>query len=377
MIKNYLKTAYRFLNRNRSYTAINILGLSIGFAAALLIFLVIQFETSFDNFHKNKNNIYRIVTDFPSHKGDNYNPGISFPAGRSLRLEFPEIRSVASIFKNGGQIITGDEQNTVKKFDEHNFFYAEPQFFNLFNFEWMAGNATTSLKDPNDAVLTLATAEKFFGVGPDNYREAIGKTFKYNNNTLYTVTGILKNIPPNSDFPLSVVVPYSALRNTIYKNGLTDWTTTRVNAYTFVLLPQHINLPKFNSALKDFAKRHIPEGSPNQIFIAQPLAQMHYDARFGNYRNRTFSYELIDGLILICIFLISIASANFINLVTAQGANRFKEIGIRKVLGSNRSQLAFQFFGETVLITGIAVAIGIIIAKVSLPFLNNLLEVKM
>ncbi len=376
MIKNYFKTAFRYLTRNRNYSIVNIAGLAIGIASCVLIFLVIQFETSFDNFHKDKKNIYRIVTEFKTPDGLNYNPGISLPAGAGLRLDFPQIKTVASIFKNSGQIITYNGESQLKELKEDDFFYTEPEFFSMFNFGWLAGDPNTSLKDPNDAVLTLKTAEKFFNVGPDNYRDAIGKTFKYNNNTLYTVTGILKNVPPNSDFPLSVVVPYIALHNTSYKAGLNDWATTRVNAYTFVKLPPELNLQKFNNELKAFAKRHIPADDADQHLAAQPLAEMHSDARFGNFNNHTFSNDLINALALISIFLISIACANFINLATAQGSNRSKEIGIRKVLGSNRNQLAFQFLGETALITFAAVTIAVIIAKFVLPFLNNLLEVR-
>lgn len=371
MFRNYFKIAFRSLQNNRIYAIINIAGLSIGISASLLIFLVVQFETSFDNFHKDKGHIYRLVTEFKTADGLTYNPGISFPVGSAIRLDLPQIKGVASIFKNGGQVQVEDRKNPGNPMREDNFYYAEPEFFSMFNFDWLAGNAAISLKDPNDAVLTQATAEKFFG----NWKNAIGKTIRYNNNSLYTVTGILKNIPQNSDFPLSIVVPYNALQNTSFKAGLTDWGSTRVNAYTFVKLPPKESQQQFNTELKAFTKKHATVESADQIFIAQPLSEMHFDARFGNYRNHTFSHDLVKVLILISIFLIAIACFNFINLATAQGANRTKEIGVRKVLGSNRKQLALQFLLETALITFISVGVAVIIAHAVLPFLNNLLEV--
>ncbi|MEO8112625.1 MAG: FtsX-like permease family protein, partial [Ginsengibacter sp.] len=206
------------------------------------------------------------------------------------------------------------------------------------------------------------------------YREAIGKTLKYKNKYLYTITGILKNPPPNTDFPLSVVVPYSALQNTSRKNNLDDWVSTYSSSYTFVVLPQELPVTKFNTQLKAFAKKHKPAESASDSYIAQPLSEIHYDERFGNYNHHTFSHSLINALSLIGIFLIVIACVNFINLATAQAVNRSKEVGVRKVLGSNRKQLAFQFLGETALIVITAIILAVLIAAAALPFLNTLLE---
>ena len=233
MFKNYLKTAFRNLKRNKSYAIINVLGLTVGVAASLLIFLVIQYETSFDNFHKKKNSIYRVATEFHTQDGVGYSDGIAFPVAPALRIDFPQIKEVASIFKNGNQVTIEQSDRQLKKLDEPNFYYAEPEFFKMFDFGWLEGSAQTSLKDPHSAVLTQATAEKFYG----DWKSAIGKTFKYDNKTLYKVTGILKNMPANSDFPLSVVVSYSALENTYIKNNLADWVSTFGGAYTFVVLP--------------------------------------------------------------------------------------------------------------------------------------------
>src|SRR5215831_18713853 len=210
MFRNYLKTAFRNLRRNRSYAVINILGLAVGIAASLLIFLVIQFETSFDNFHRKKNQIYRLGTAFNTQDGISYSDGISFPVAAALRLDFPQIKEVASIYRSGGQITIDNGNSQIKKLNEHNFYYAEPAFFKMFNFDWLSGDPQSSLKDPYSVVLTQVTAEKFFG----DWRSAIGKTIKYENKDVYKVSGILKNVPSNTDFPLSVIVPYSALQHT-------------------------------------------------------------------------------------------------------------------------------------------------------------------
>jgi predicted permease len=373
MIKNYLKTALRNLGRNKGYAFINVLGLAVGIAASLLIFLVIQFETSFDNFHKKKNSIYRLGTEFHTQDGVSYSDGIAFPVAGALRIDFPQLGGVASIFRNGNQITIDESNKQVKKLVEDNFYYAEPEFFKIFDFSWLAGNAQTCLKDPQSAVLTQATAEKYFG----NWKLAIGKTIKYDNKTLFKITGILKDPPPNTDFPLSVVVGYTALQNTWMKNNLNDWVSTFGGAYTFVVLPPELSPSKFNARLKAFAKKYKPAEYAKDAYIAQPLSEIHYDDRFGNFREHTFSHSLITALALIGLFLILIACVNFINLATAQAVNRSREVGVRKVLGSSRTQLALQFLGETALITVSAVIIAVVMAEVSLPFLNRLLGTKM
>jgi len=197
MIKNYLKTAFRNLARNKGYAFINVLGLAVGIAASLLIFLVIQFESSFDDFHKKKNSIYRICTRFYTQDGFDYAGGVSFPTAKALRIDLPQIKEVASIYRNGGQITIENKNSELKKLNEDNFFYAEPEFFKMFDFAWLEGSPETTLKDPNSVALTQTTAEKYFG----DWKQAIGKTIKYENKTPYKVAGILQNIPPNTDFP--------------------------------------------------------------------------------------------------------------------------------------------------------------------------------
>jgi putative ABC transport system permease protein len=372
MFKNYFKTAFRNLKRNRSYALINTLGLTVGIASCLLLFLVIQFESSFDNFHPKKNSIYRVGTEFHNQDGVTYSAAISFPAAKGIRIDYPQIKEVASIFCSGGQLTVDNGNKEANKFMEDNFYYAEPEFFSMFNFQWLSGNAATSLRNPNNAVLTQAAAEKYFG----NWKNALGKTITYGNKTPYTVTGILKNVPANSDFPLKVIVPYSALANSHIGKNLTDWVSTFGDASTFIVLPDGLSPQKFNTELKAFAKRHKPADYSKDAYVLQPLSEIHYDERFGNYNYHTFSHSLITALTLIGIFLIVIACVNFINLATAQAVNRSKEVGVRKVLGSNRKQLALQFLMETAIIVFTASAFAVLIAAGVLPFLNKLLEVQ-
>jgi putative ABC transport system permease protein len=172
------------------------------------------------------------------------------------------------------------------------------------------------------------------------------------------------------------VVPYSALVNTNINSNIANWVSTFGGAYTFIILPDGITPQKFNANLTSFAKKHKPAEYSKDSYILQPLREIHYDDLFGNYNGHTFSHSLITALTLIGIFLIVIACVNFVNLATAQAVTRSKEVGVRKVLGSNRKQLAVQFLMETAIIVCSACVMAIFIAYAVLPFLNRLLEVQ-
>jgi len=373
MIKNYFKTAWRSLLRNKSYTAINVAGLSVGIAACLLIFLVIRFETSFDDFHKKKDHIYRVVTVLKTPQGAGYVAGVPMPTAAELRVDYPKLLA-ASILKTD-DILTVSENGPkgVKKFGEDGVYFVEPQFFKVFDYDWMAGDKNTALNEPNTVVLTQNEAEKYF----DNWRDAVGKTIKYENDNNLKVTGILKNMPANTDMDLRVVISYSTLPYTRFKNAFNDAGGIITSHYCFVVLPDNITVSDFNNNLAAFAKKYKPASRASDRLILQPLNEIHYDSRFGVFSGKTFSKELISALGLIGLFLLIIACVNFINIATAQAVNRSKEVGIRKVLGSNRKQLVFQFITETFIVTLFAVGLAICLSSVALPLLNQLLEIKL
>ena len=372
MLKNYFRTAFRNLSRNRSYAFINVAGLAVGVAACLLIFLVIQYEKSFDQFHKNKERIYRVVTRYNGPDGVTYSKGIAFPVGKQLALDFPQLKHVASVMSAQGDQITVVDENsraTESKFKERGLFFIEPAFFEIFNFPFLAGNPSTALSAPNTVVMTQQAAEKYFG----DWHKAIGRSVKYQENQICKVTGILKNMPDNTDFPIQVAISFKSDR----RDTLVDWVSTYGGLNTFVVLSPEMDANKFDRSLAAFGQKHIPaEYAKRQAPVLQPLATIHFDKRFGNFNYRTFSKELITALGLIGAFLLVIACINFINLATAQAVNRAKEVGVRKVLGSGKRQLIWQFLSESFIITAVAVTIAFVIAFSVLPLLNGLLQTK-
>ena len=371
MFRNYLKTAFRSLQRHKIYTFINVAGLAVGIAAFLLIFQVIQYENSFDNFHPDKDRIYRVSVHFNTPEGIRWNRGICFPADKQLRLDYPQLERVASIYAaDGKQLTILDQSNhTLNKFKETGLFYTEPQFFEVFNFPFIAGDPKTALSAPNAIVLTEEVAMKYFG----DWRKAIGRLIKYEDGKIFKVTGILKDPPVNTDFPLKAAMSFKSLEN----DTSTDWVSCFGDLNTFVKIPPGMSVEKFETSLISFGDKHIPaDYAKRQGFNLQPFNTVHFDKRFGNYSHATFSKELITALSLISLFLVLIACINFVNLSTAQAADRAKEVGVRKVLGSRKRQLIAQFLSESLIITLAAVLFAFAIAFMVLPFLNQLLGTK-
>ncbi len=371
MLRNYFKTAFRNLLRNRSQALINITGLVVGIAACLLIFLVLQYEQSFDSFHTKKDRIFRVVRVGKESVNREYRTGVPFPVTNGLRADYPQLENAASICGAGTPLvlIPGDKDGTVKKFKENGAFFAEPRFFQLFDFKALMGNPASAIAEPNTAMLTKTTAEKYFG----DWRTAIGKTIKLDNQEV-KITGILDNPPVNTDFPLKIMISYATLAKQVDMN---NWIGISDDNYCFVLLRAPDQADHFNSLLPAFMTKHFPPDHSGYNLRLQPLLEIHYDGRYGNFNGRTFSKDLIKALSLLGLFLLIIACVNFINLSTAQAINRAREVGVRKVLGGNRRQLQLQFLGETGLTCLIALILSAIVALITLPLLNGLLETQL
>jgi putative ABC transport system permease protein len=385
MFKNYFKISWRSLTRNKSYAAINVTGLAVGIAICMVIFIIIQYQTSFDNFHSKKDRIYRVLTEYHYAESVNisYGKEVPLPMPRGLKTSFPQIEQVAPIFASrDDQLQIVDNNGTpVKIFKEQRgVFFTEPSFFKIFDFPLLAGSYA-SLKDPNNVLLTKEIAEKYFG----DWKTAMGKTLKLeasgyifeHGTEVLKVSGILASIPANTDFQLKLVVAYgTGFTGSIIAKS-TDWedrTTSDFGCY--ILLPPNTSVDNFNQQLRAYSQK-VESPVNKDSHIAQPLGAVHYDIQAGDYSNKTISHQLINVLWLIAAFILLIACVNFINLSTAQAVNRAKEVGVRKVLGSNKSQLQIQFIIETFLIVTSAVTLAAAITFLALPYINQLLELSL
>lgn len=372
MIPNFFKMGFRNLGRNKVYTAVNILGLALGISICLLIFLLIGFETSFDRFHKRESRIYRVLTEF-HHKDSKevFNGrGVAFAVPKGMASHFKELEAVAPIYADFDVQLLAyrSEGLPPKKFkEERGVFYTSPSFFNIFNFPLLAGSYS-SLGDPGNALLTQEIAEKYFG----SWKDAIGKTLKVNNTYSIQVTGILANMPANTGFPIKVVMAYGTGFTKDYLSS-TNWDGTNSSNGCYIVLPEHVSASEFNQRLIAYSKK-MKSADNNDVQTIQPLRAVHFDTQAGDFSGKTISHTLINALWLIGAFILLIACVNFVNLSTAQAVNRSKEVGVRKVLGSQKWQLKGQFLIETFLIVCASMALALGLAIGALPYINHLLE---
>ena len=379
MLKSYFKIAWRNIVRHKGYAAINISGLTIGIAACLLIFVVIQYELSFETFRPNYKNIYHVVTQQKREEGTSFNPGIPVPSTEALRLDFPQAQ-IAALNGSYGSQITVPEGNSSgsgagdKKFTENiGVVFMEPQFFDIFKADWLYGKPSV-LKEPNMVVIDRSSATKYFG----DWKNAAGKILKMDNLLNLKVAGIIEDAQPNTDLPFKVLVSFVTWKkypkDYNYDN---NWHAISSNHQVFMQLPANESVDKVNNLLKTFVKKHSGDkGNVRASLFLQPLADMHFDKKFGNtLGDHQSSKGSLRILSLIAIGIIIMASINFINLSTAQSVGRSKEVGIRKVLGSSRAQLAGQVMGEIAIIVVTSVLLSLAIAKLVLPYLKNIASV--
>jgi putative ABC transport system permease protein len=383
MFKDYFKTAFRSLFRNRSYTIINIAGLAVGIAVCMMIFIIIQFQTSFDNFHSKKDRIYRVLSEFHHTEGAKTGKDVPFPMPAGLKTTFPQIEEVTAIFASHDDklLIPDDNGKTIKVFKEDKgVFYVEPSFFKIFDYPLLAGSYE-SLKDPNNVLLTKEIAEKYFG----DWNTAVGRTIKLqlggyifeHGTQVLKVSGILATIPVNTDFQLKLVVAYGTSFSGSLMARSTDWQDRTNSGFgCYILMPKNSSVENFNKQLRAYSKE-VQAPDNNDSHSIQQLKAVHYDTEAGDYSNRSISRQLLNVLWLIAAFILLIACVNFINLSTAQAINRAKEVSIRKVLGSNKSQLQIQFIIETFMTVLSAVIIAGFISILALPYLNQILELSL
>lgn len=375
MIKNYFKVAFRNFWRHKLFTLINVIGLSIGISAALVIYLLVHYDFTFDKFHKDGDRIYRVVTNFSFSGSPGNNPGICGPLPWAVKNEATGLQQAAPIFRLSQPNVTvpnGNKASSRFKIQD-NVIVADSDYFKLFEYKWLAGSAKSALNAPYQVVLTSEQAEKYFpGV---SYEQMLGRTVIYD--TLRTtVTGIVQTIKQNTDlvfhdfisFPTAFSAP--SIKEQL---RLLNWGGTSPAYQFFVKLAPQATMANIEKQINDIEKRNY-KGRPGvtEEFALQPLADIHFNPLYGTFDNgRVADKTTLLELSGIALFLLLLGCINFINLTTAQSAQRAKEIGIRKTMGSSRKQLVFQFISETFLLTLTAVVISAAMTPVILKFFGG------
>lgn len=379
MFKNYLKTIYRNIKREKLFTLLNLSGLGLGLGCVLVIFKIISYELSFDKHYSNYENIYRAVRESKISSGISYNEGLPHPFGETLRQDFPELIVARTHYEPNHQMAVERPDGGYDRFqDDDGLVFAESDVFAIFDFGFIAGDSATCLDEPNSLVLSRNKAKQYFGLSDQNIEDALGRQVLFENELTLTVKALVEDYKETTNLPFNAFIHYENLEgiNPYYRKG--NWHSNSSATNSYILFPEQFDVDNFEDVLVDFVEKYHGEGESADLkYHMQPLADLHFNTNYNNYNDRIISKEFINSLAVIGIFLILTAAINFVNLTTAQSIKRSKEIGIRKTLGGKTGQLAIQFLSETLLITVVSSFIGLIFAEGLLIYLEDILGYKL
>jgi putative ABC transport system permease protein len=372
MIKHYLKISFRNLWKYKSFSAINIAGLAIGMAACLLILQYVSFRLSYDQFHKKAGNIYRVVNDrYQQGKLIQHGTITYSGVGRAMNDDFEEVIQNTRVAPSGEAIITYNN----KRFSEPELFFADSNFLSIFDFPLVAGDRRSVLIRPNTVLLTEKLIDKIFEHEGKDYDQFIGKAVKlWTDSMPYQIEGVLKNVPENSHLQFQMLISYRTLINA-WKEADHDFTQS--DFWHYVQLKKGTDYKAVNAKMAGYSQKHFNgnkvSGSDEKFYL-QPLSKAHLYSDFEYEIGRTSSATVVWALLVIALFIITIAWVNYINLATARSVERAREVGIRKVVGCERRQLIFQFLSESALVNLISMALAILLVLLLQPAFNKLLN---
>jgi len=373
MLKTYITIAYRNFIRNKVFSLINVLGLSIGISASLVIFLIVHYDFTFDKFIKDRAQLYRVVTDMKFYSSPIFNPGVPAPMADAVKKEVAGVEEIVAIYGyNGNPKVTVSRKNNEKPFvvkQQPDIILTSNEYFKLVPYEWLAGSRQTALEEPFKVVLTAQRAKTYF---PSmSYQTMIGKQIVYDDTVVATVSGVVKDLSQNTDFVFKEffsisTVPVSGLRGNY---SWTQWGSLNGNDQLLIKLARTASAKNVESQLQSIEKKYDKENTnPNstRTFRLQPFEDIHFNAVYGSFGDHTANKPTMYGLLAVAAFLLILACINFINLTTAQSTQRAKEIGVRKTLGSSGKQLIFQFLTETFFLSFISFLFSLLITPLLL-----------
>ncbi len=361
MLKNYLKTAIRHFSRQKGFTFINMFGLTVGLACCIVIFLYVTDEMSFDKYHENIDRIYRVAGRSESPNLISSSATVSAPVAQVLSDNFPQVEKVAKIIRVSGGLVEKGE----KKFYENTRIFADPELFEILTIPFLKGNAQTSLNRPYTLVLSDRMAKKYFG-----NEEPLGQTLLINSRD-YEVTGIVADPPQNTHFKYDCFISMKTLEG---RYPFDRWFLA--NFHVYLKLQPHVDTADLEEPLAGMAAMYAPKelmrSDESTTYFLQPVADIHLFSHLRNETEPSMNPLYLYILSAIGIFVLLIACMNFINLSTARSTKRAKEVGVRKVIGANRSQLVRQFLSESLVIIMLALILAVFLVSLLFPLVNNI-----
>ncbi len=371
MLKNYFKTAIRNLLRQKSISLINLAGLTLGITSSLVLFLMVAYMSSYDSFVTKRDRIYRVVNQSEGNNGTDYQAGVPTVLPDAFRNDFPEAEEVVFISDGSSDLVLIPQRNgELKKIqEEEGIAFTEPGYFKLFDRAILQGIAAQAIDEPNEAIISVGLAKKYFGK-----EDVVGEVLKFDD-AEYSIKAVMENAHSNTDFPFNLLLSYSTIKKQREESG---WNSIWSGEQCYFLLKEGESIAKVDSRMPAFTKKYIGADDPDKTqFLTQALTEMHFDERFDTYSFNTVSRTTLVAFSVIALILIITASINFINLSTAEAIKRSKEVGVRKSLGSTRGQLVFQFLGDTTLVTVVAVLLSLALTQFALTFINPFMEMEL
>jgi putative ABC transport system permease protein len=367
MFNNYFKTAWRNMLKNKTFSAINILGLSIGISAFLFIMNYLKFEYSFDDFNVKKDLIYRVPMMVTEKGGEAQKFAFTYPAvAPAMKKDFPEVQEAIRFRRRWGIVRHGDQKIN----EAGTIYFVDPGVFNVFSFNFEKGSAATAFTQLNDAVITRSAATKYFGA-----EDPIGQTLHYGDED-FVVTGILKDVPSNSHIQFNILLNYNKYIQQTNGRANTSWGWS--DFYTYVLLKPGTNVAALEAKMPAFAERYMgtsmKETGYLNTFQLQPLKAIHTSSVYDYEMSGSGNLYYLKYLGIAALFILFIALINYVNLSTAHSLERSKEVGVRKVIGASKGQLVKQFLGETFLMNAMGIITGFLLFKFFLPSFSQLIN---
>ncbi|MGC4035903.1 MAG: ABC transporter permease [Chitinophagaceae bacterium] len=364
MIKNNIKIAFRSLLRHKAFSFINILGLAVGISACFLIYLYVAFETSYDRFHSKADRIYRVVTETKTPSESNKHPYSTSPIAINLKRDFPEVEDAVRLSQDGFLVHKGNV-----KFQETKSMMADSTLFKVFDFPLVAGDKNTALTEPMSIVISQTAAKKYFG-----NTNPLGQEVQLTGAAINAkITGVMKDIPRNSQIEADMFVSMSSSKQ-VYGQPTSDSEWTNHTNITYILLRPNANAKSLEAKFPAFMEfHHGTEAKKLQMqdyLSLEPFLDVYLKSKLGGFVSGNINNVYIFSIV--AIFILLIACVNFINLTTARSSERAKEVGIRKVVGAVRFQLARQFISESIIICLIAFVLSLFLSAITLPLFNQL-----
>ena len=381
MFKNNLKIAWRNILKNKLFSMINIIGLSIGICSAMVIGSIVYHDFSFDRFHPDKERIYRAITQFRTPDGEFSNRGVPMPLMRTFQQGVAGVEITAPFVNTSFALVENREANLKFKYSEDALF-ADDNYFEIFDYQWLAGDSKTALSKTGQVVLAHEKAEKYFPHVP--LADIVGKTLFYNDSIPVQVTGIIAPFKEKTDLDfdefMSLASTKTFLDIDLATNDGWDWVSSAHQLFFRIKDPA--SLPGIQARLDALALEHKSTepwaADQEQLYGLQPLTDIHFGGRYGNFPFDNSDYvadlTVLKSLGFVALFLLLLGCANFINLNSAQALARAKEIGIRKTLGSSKKQVVRQFLGETFILTVLAALLSLLLAPLLLDRFRDFLS---